>query len=174
MIGGFPGEISLRGGSAIISDDQRYRYVLYRVVGKSERGVLWVMLNPSKADADQDDPTIRRCIAFTRRWGYGWMSVVNLFALRATDPNTIGHVGPETAIGAENDYWIENEAPHASLIIAAWGAKSFGRKGLFGRDAAVRRMLKQHELHHVGLTKNGQHPRHPLYVPGATTPERWT
>ena len=71
--------------SAIISDDKKYRYELRRIWKPKSQLVCWVMLNPSIADANFDDPTIRRCMGYTMRWGCGGIIVVNLFALRATD-----------------------------------------------------------------------------------------
>ena len=70
--------------SAIISECEQYRYELRRIWQPKKGLVCWVMLNPSIADANIDDPTIRRCIGYTAKWGYGGRVVVNLFALRAT------------------------------------------------------------------------------------------
>lgn len=158
-------------GDAVISPEARYRYSLHRQWSETNtRSVLWVMLNPSTADAEQDDPTITRCIAFSRWWGYGRLAVVNLFALRATKPTAIQHAGFPVAVGPDNDAWIRREAEHADLIIAGWGACR-ARNGFFGRDQAVRRLLAPYPLYHIGLTRNGGHPRHPLYVRSDTLPQ---
>lgn len=74
---------------AKLSADGLYRYRLGRTWCPSERGVVWVMLNPSTADAHFDDPTIRRCVGFARSWGMGWITVVNLYAFRATYPQEL-------------------------------------------------------------------------------------
>lgn len=158
---------------ATISSDQRYRYTLFRRWSEHDaRCVLWVMLNPSTADADTDDATIRRCIGFSRSWGYGQLRVVNLFALRATNPAMLEHAGFPVAVGPENDEWIQTQLAHASIVIAAWGHKG----GLFGRDRAVQQILTPWRdlVHHLGLTANGGSPRHPLYVRASVQPTRWS
>ena len=71
---------------AVISDCKRYRYRLWRIWNGSQSRLVFVMLNPSTADGEQDDPTIRKCVGFAERLGYGGIEVVNLFAWRATDP----------------------------------------------------------------------------------------
>ena len=77
-------EITL--SEAVISQDERHRYSLTRRWGNGPRVCCWIMLNPSTADATTDDPTIRRCVRFTQAWGYDALTVVNLYAWRATDP----------------------------------------------------------------------------------------
>ena len=115
------------------------------------------MLNPSTADAYEDDPTIRRCIGFTRRFGGESLEVVNLFALRATNPKELRLSGD--AIGSSNDFFIERAAKTAGMIIAAWGA----HRNLGGRDEKVLRLLTVHQdVWCLGTTKRG-YPRHPLY-----------
>src|SRR5262245_34051042 len=71
--------------SARFSRDRRYRYSLSRRFGDGPTSVF-IMLNPSTADAERDDPTIRKCVGFCRRWGVGELHVVNLFAFRAVSP----------------------------------------------------------------------------------------
>lgn len=164
-------------GSAVIDSTGHYRYVLRREFPACASGlatVLWIMLNPSTADAEQDDPTIRRCTRFAERWGFDAMTVVNLFALRATDPRALrlGATPLEgvwtSPVGPENDDVILDHADRCSLIVAAWG----NRGSLYARDEAVRHLLADRPLYHLGLTKMGQ-PRHPLYVPADTDPQRW-
>src|SRR5262249_32293760 len=107
----------LRG--AVISGDGRYRYSLTRRWGRGPRA-LWIMLNPSRADREVDDPTIRRCIGFSGSWGYGAMEVVNLYALRTPEPRLLRrHPDP---VGPENDGWITRASRRATEIVLAWGA----------------------------------------------------
>src|SRR5437588_2477108 len=91
-------------GSAVFSPDGRYRYLLTRRLGRSRRVATFIMLNPSTADAINNDPTIRKCVGFARRWGCGLLQVVNLFALRATEPRVLRAAADP--VGPENSRWI--------------------------------------------------------------------
>ena len=121
------------------------------------------MLNPSTADADIDDPTIRRCMSFARREGAGGIIVVNLYALRATDPRMLKQApfpfGPANFDALQNVVIEADTAP----IVCAWGADQMAN------DAAKSFMeIAEREdayLVCLGKTKAG-HPRHPLYVRG--------
>lgn len=145
--------------SAVFSEDGRYRYSLKR--RWSERPLMvWCMLNPSTADANQDDPTIRRCIGFALRGGYGGIHVVNLMAYRATDPaECLQQFDP---CGPENDDYLERAARGTGQVVCAWGTKApekivkRGVSHLAGDVAGA-------DLICLGTTKNGS-PRHPLYV----------
>ena len=125
-------------GRALISGDGLYRYWLQRDIGPEYGNALFVMLNPSAADADEDDPTNRRCIEFAKRWGYGSLEVVNLFAWRATDSHQLREQSVyHDVIGPENDAAIKHRAYSAGMIVCAWGNQGeFMRRG---RD--VKRML---------------------------------
>lgn len=158
-------------GYATFSIDRRFRYCLERWITPrsavaardADRLVTFVMLNPSTADAFVDDPTIRKCLKFAKREGADTMRVVNLFALRATNPAELGKVGSREFAGADQANWI---AVRASVIaactsIAAWGTHGhrFDQHRLIrGVDGA----LDGIELHHLGLSKDG-YPKHPLY-----------
>lgn len=150
---------------ALVSPCGRYRYWLTREWGKGAT-VVFVMLNPSVADALVDDPTIRRCIGFARAWGYGAISVVNLYALRSTDPKGLWVV--DDPVGPANDGWLTSFATGAeemdAPIVAAWGANARP-----DRVAAVRKLPGMHRLSALGLTKGGQ-PRHPLYLKADVLP----
>jgi hypothetical protein len=150
---------------ALLSADGRYRYQLMRSWGDGP-WLTFVMLNPSTADALVDDPTIRRCIAFAEAWGYGGLIVVNLFALRATDPREL--LTAVDPVGHENDWHIADAVEQTDLVVAAWGASIPRQHGK--RPAAVRELLG--DAHHLGLTAAG-HPRHPLYLRADTRPTRW-
>jgi hypothetical protein len=143
--------------AASFSRDGRYRYSLRRAWSDGP-AVTWVLLNPSTADARVDDPTIRRCIGFSRRWGFGALEVVNLFALRATDPKILPRA-PDP-VGASNDAALRRALARSAVVVAAWG--EHGR--LHGRSARVRRWLPDGALA-LGLNASGE-PVHPLYVPG--------
>mgnify|MGYP001397548464 CR=1 FL=1 len=146
---------------AIFSPCQRYRYALWRRWEAEPSYVLFVGLNPSTADAERDDPTIRRCIGFARAWGYGGVLVGNLFAYRATLPRDLKAAGDP--VGAENEVWLRGLAERANLVVAAWG-----NHGSFRQQAgAVLPLLPEpHALH---VTQQGQ-PGHPLYLPRTCQP----
>src|SRR3954471_10304152 len=106
---------------AHLSSDGVYRYTLSRLwdTDPVSPEMVWVMLNPSTADAAVDDPTIRRCIGFARLWGYAGIRVVNLFALRAADPKALlAHQDP---VGPDNDHWLR-AVTGERFTMAAWGS----------------------------------------------------
>ena len=148
--------------SAAISDCGAYRYALERLWGDGSRGTCtFIMLNPSTADANQYDPTIRRCLRFADDWGCQGLQVLNLFALRSTDPKALcSHPDP---VGPENDDYLLAWTQDSEIVIAAWGVHG----ALKGRGEAVRRMIPK--LHALKFTKDG-HPSHPLYLPKTLTP----
>jgi hypothetical protein len=151
--------------SAVLSPCGHYRYALTRTWDEDKPTICWVMLNPSTADADQDDPTIRRVVGFSRSWGAGGICVVNLFALRATDPAELARHYPVTWDEQQRNEHTIAEATDRRRTLVAWGAG--GR--LRGQDRRVMEMLKDRLVECLGTTKDG-HPRHPLYVPGCTPP----
>lgn len=157
------------GASAVLSDDGKYRYRLARQWGATARAATFVMLNPSTADATQDDPTIRRCIGFAKSWDLDGLVVVNLYAYRATKPADLWQAADP--IGPENDRRIAgvlvDAALHQTPVIAAWGAH--------GAPLRVKRVTSIAAHYRVpllclGTTKAGA-PRHPLYVRGDTEPD---
>lgn len=149
-------------GRTIISDCKTYRYTLHRRIPSPLRWVrkcVFIMLNPSTADAEVDDPTIRRCISFANREGCTELIVINLFALRSTNPKNLkGHNDP---YGPENNKHFEEALKGASIVVCAWGANQMVEKGL----SRVRNVLTGPDINlkSLGLTKHGK-PRHPLYV----------
>lgn len=149
-------------GSAVISGCGSYRYQLWRSWLGGEGYVLIVGLNPSKADAAQDDPTIRRCVDFAQRWGFSALAMGNLFAFRATKPEDM--MAADDPVGPENDVHLEQMALGARLVVAAWGTQGSWRA------ETVRNTLPN--LHYLALSKDGQ-PRHPLYLPKNLVPTPW-
>jgi hypothetical protein len=148
---------------AVFSRDNRYRYSLVRSWDSGLKPVLFVGLNPSTADVENDDPTIRRCMRFARDWGYGGILMGNLFALRATDPREM--LAAPDPVGERNDYWLRHLASLAGIVVAAWGAHGTHQ----GRAQAVVDSGALGSFTVLGLTKDG-HPRHPLYMPAACRP----
>ena len=115
------------------------------------------MLNPNTADAVRDDPTIRRCVAFARRWGYGGVDVVNLFAYRTPHPRELARA--EDPVGPRNDRYLRRALRTAELVVCAWGATRVAAR----RAHAVAGILDGAPLHCLGRTRSGA-PRHPLYL----------
>lgn len=153
-----------RQSSAVFDSTGHYRYWLTRTWDLGRPAVNFVMLNPSTADQFQLDPTVRRCLYFAIRWGFGTLIVTNLFAWRSTDPAALRR--SSNPVGAENDQFLLRGADQSALRVAAWGMHGT----LHRRDTAVMRLLRFYELTMLGLTKGGS-PRHPLYVRADTRPE---
>lgn len=157
--------------SALLSEDGLYRYLLTRSwSAPGAPRAVFVMLNPSTADATQDDATIRRCVQFAKTWGMGGLTVVNLYALRATQPARLWqHADP---VGPDNDRILTSTAVLAAEadfpIVGAWGANAKP-----ARVAAVLGLPGMGRLQCLGTTKAGQ-PRHPLYLSGGTPLQPWS
>lgn len=151
--------------SAIISECQQYRYQLIRQWDLEKPLVLFIGLNPSTADAELDDPTIRRCIGFAKREGFGGLIMANLFAYRATSPTDMKN--SQNPIGNLNDDWLNKSINECKAVIACWG--SHGNH--LDRHIAVSNLLKSYSpttpILCFGKTKERQ-PKHPLYLASDT------
>ena len=169
---------------AVISECGNYRYWLHRSWPIGIGWTVFVMLNPSTADADKDDPTIRRCIQFAKGFGSKGLIVVNLFAWRATDPRTLlgyrqDYVGPENhayivracEIAAQHDVSEFGDISVSGRVICAWGTHRCAT-----RERVMETMgwidVAYGEAVCLGHTMNGA-PKHPLYVRGDTPLERF-
>lgn len=169
MAGGSAGAgVSEVGGmtrEAILSPDGIYRYALTRGwsgLFPTKGRVLFIMLNPSTADALEDDPTLRRCIDFAQRWDYGSLEIVNLFAFRATNPVLLS-TAPDP-VGPLNLGHVRLALDRADLAIAGWGASCFTSR------SPVLAAITDKPLSCLGRNADGS-PRHPLYVHSATALE---
>lgn len=151
---------------AVISNCGAFRYRLWRYWDQPKGALVFIMLNPSTADADDDDPTIRKCMGFARHLGFGGIEIVNLFAYRATKPKELKAAG--YLVGPENDrHILAVVEAHASLrdnVICAWGANARG----LSRPGAVMSMLSSQGVRPRALhfTDDGI-PAHPLMLPYA-------
>ena len=152
-----------------------YRYWLMRSwgdtltpLGSTLRRLLWVMLNPSKADANRDDPTLKACVEFSRRGGFDALEVVNPCAYISSDPKDL--LAPRDPFGPDNDRWIRMAANVCDSIVVAWGN---GGAAFPERIVEVVEMLRPHgPLLCLGTTKSGQ-PRHPLRLHHDTPLREW-
>lgn len=155
----------VRRSTARFDPTRRYRYTLLRVWDPLLPRLCCCMLNPSTADIDQDDPTVARCGRFARDWGFGSLEVVNIFALRSTDPRKL--YDASDPIGPANDAAILAAARRADLFLAAWG----NHGALRSRGPQVLSRLSQRDIapRCLAVTKQG-HPKHPLYTPSNSLP----
>ena len=141
---------------AIFSNDRKYRYTLRRTWFLGKGYACFVALNPSTADETFDDPTVRRCIRFAQTWGYGGLMMMNLFALRSTDPKRL-YAEKDPVGRPQNDVYLAAVSAKAGITIMAWGT----RGGYMNRDKEVMKLLTN--PHYLALTKEG-YPKHPLYL----------
>lgn len=149
--------------SAVISECGKYRYVLHRSLGSIVRcykPILFVMLNPSIADATIDDATIRRCMGFAKREHRTHLTVVNLFALRATNPVELRQ-SPDPYGPLNSSYLHDEVTKHkGSPIVCAWGSNMWAKPAA----STFVNTFSSADLFCLGKTKDGS-PRHPLYLP---------
>jgi hypothetical protein len=159
------GDILMTATTGNINGRTLYRFDLKRVWNPFGPIVNFIMLNPSTADAFEDDPTIRRCVGFAKSWGHGGIVVTNLYAWRATNPKVIRdmiRIGDErTAIGHNNASFILQHAKESQLVVAAWGAHARIR----GKGILIELQARGIFPSALRLTAAGE-PCHPLYLPG--------
>ena len=152
---------------AVISDCEKYRYVLTR--GYNMHYIPFVMLNPSTADAMEDDNTIRRCIGFASSWGYHGLIVLNLYAYRATDPKALKQIPREEAIGPENENYWEHYLKDQDKVVCGWGSNAdkeiVEQFWTFCQNNDIKTYC-------LGITKANA-PKHPLYLKADTQLVEW-
>lgn len=154
--------------TAEISDCGRYRYSLGRAWSHAIRHMTIVMLNPSTADADVDDPTIRRCIGFAKREGCGGLTVVNLFGLRSSSPKDLKLA--DDPVGPNNMAALFQHVADASIVVCGWGAHPIACAPA-ARFQSFIETQSTIRLWCLGTTQDGA-PRHPLYVRASKCLER--
>lgn len=153
-------DIRLTDG-ADISPCGQYRWSLTRDLGLAGEGICtFIMLNPSTADGNTDDPTVRRCKGFAAAWGFQGLAIVNLFSWRATHP--IDLKAAKDPIGEHTADAIGDALFTSGLVVCAWGVHG----GYLDRDLEVLRMIETAHMspHCLGVSKDG-FPLHPLYQP---------
>lgn len=160
---------------AVLSDGAVYRYTLWRAWhdgSRVPRRCLFVMCNPSDADAERDDPTIRACVAFAQGWGFDRLDVGNLFAFRTPDVSVLRREYERGApvVGPHNDQHLGELLDVAGRVVLAWGAKPWAADRVREVLGLVeRRRPGLRDVYVLRLTQSG-HPEHPLYVPRNTEP----
>lgn len=156
--------------NASISNCGQFRYHLYRQWDEDLPEVMFIMLNPSTADGDVDDPTIRRCIGFAKSWGYGAIHVCNLYAFRATNPKDLFRQESIIGTGDINIKTIEYYSSNCDEVICAWGNHPIISK--------IKKLMPNYNpLQGVDRSKlmaiqisNYGTPKHPLYLRSSLRP----
>ena len=145
---------------ALFSDDFLYRYVLAVTWDNRKPYCCFIMLNPSIADHEISDPTVTRCVVRAKEWGYGGLVVLNIFALRSTNPKALYTCSDP--IGPENDAAITRMAKHAGMVMLGYGVHG----KLFNRGTQVLQLLRESGVQPMvlKLNKDGKTPAHPLYL----------
>ena len=150
--------------NAIFSEDRIHRYVLIREWDLDKPSLMFVGLNPSTADEEKNDPTVRRCIGFAKRWGFGKLLMTNIFAFRSTLPKNL--FKSENPIGNKNNYWLKKLSKKADKIVLA-----YGNHGKFNnRHEEILKIVDN--PHCIKKTKNDM-PIHPLYVKYTNNPIKY-
>jgi hypothetical protein len=161
-------KLGTTSSGALLSSDDRYRWRLWRTWNPGLDTVNFIMLNPSTADHEKDDATIKKCEQFVRRWNYGGFVVTNLFAYRATNPRRIYEV--HNPVGLGNDEHVVEAAKETALVVCAWGNRGTHKN----RASVVMGLLRKEGCltHCLGVTKRDQ-PKHPLYLSYSTRLDRF-
>lgn len=156
--------------ASVISDCKKYRYLLRRVWDEYKPRALIVMLNPSTADADKDDATIRSLVRICTVLGFGGFEVVNLFAFRATNPKELYNEYDNDVVGPNNDITIEAALHRCDLPIVGWGTHQLA----YARGKTVISMIRQRRpaVFCLGSNKD-KSPKHPLYIKSDQTLEMY-
>lgn len=149
---------------AKFSPCRKYRYTLWRVWDEEKPMIAFLALNPSAADEEKNDPTVQRCINYAKKWGYGGMYMLNIFAFRATDPKVMK--AEEDPVGEENDKFILETIEKVDRLICAWG--NHGQH--MDRSDDIEILLHGLKLECLGVNKSGE-PKHPLYLKADLEPE---
>lgn len=155
---------------AFISACGKYRYGLARQWDESKPSVAFMLLNPSTANAEVDDPTVRRCIDYANSWDYGGIYIVNVCPYRSTDPKALPKVDIPDEIYDKNALHIAAVYKVVDKFIAGWGNSlplSFIQKSGY----IIKTLLERKKLFMLAENKDGS-PRHPLYLKKDLMPQQ--
>ncbi len=163
-------KIEYKSSTCQISKDRRRRYTLRRVWDPGKPSVVWILLNPSTADAKKDDATIRKIVGFSDRWGYGSITVINLFSVRSTFPSEIpglleDHNESAMSFSRKEISILRNSSTAAETVVVAWGNGSKASALVKARSEIVLDILgacvPAERIKCLGKTAAGN-PRHPV------------
>lgn len=158
----YGGPTMMRG--ALFSADRQYRYSLFRIWDDMKPKVMFIGLNPSTANENEDDQTIKKCMGFAKKWGYGGIYMTNLFSYVSTDPNKLLTSGEPIE---ENNKILLEISSKSHLIIFAWG--SFKQHKT--RMTEVISMFPNART--IGPISIDGFPKHPSRLPYSLTPEKY-
>ena len=151
---------------------RKYRYSLRHswvddnLIPEPEKPIMWIGLNPSTADENQLDPTLRRIRKFSADWGFNCFYMTNLFAYRATEPKDM--IAQSDPIGSENDQTLLETSKKCDMVLCCWG----NHGGHLGRSAEVLELLKDRNLYYLEMT-GADEPKHPLYAKGTIVAKKF-
>ncbi|MEO0570510.1 MAG: DUF1643 domain-containing protein [Bacteroidota bacterium] len=146
---------------AILSSNQKERFVLWRKWDDSKPTILFIGLNPSVADDVKTDPTTKRIVSHSKRWGFGRCFLMNCFAYISTNPKNLTPSGD----WQQNLKWLDTIAPFCSEVIFAWGQHPLVKT--LGRDNYFQKRFPNAKC--MGTNLDGS-PKHPLYLPYSSKP----
>jgi len=153
--------VSIIDSGAKFSKCRKYRYTLWRTWDKLKPKIMFLGLNPSTADEIKNDPTVTRCINYSKSWGYGGMYMMNIFSFRTTYPVELKKA--KDPIGSKNDYWIKKIYKDVDKCIGAWG-----NDGEFkNRSEDIIKLIP--DIYCLKVNSSGQ-PAHPLYLKSNLSP----
>lgn len=144
---------------AVISSCEKYRYQLWRIWDEDKPKVMFLMLNPSTADEEDNDPTLRRCIGYANSWGYGGLYIGNLYAYRTKDRSKLNYA--ENPTGDDNHRHLIEMLSKCDKIVCAWGNGEGQPKKIFDNFS---------DLHYLKLNDDAT-PTHPLYLKSDLKPQ---
>lgn len=149
---------------AVITEDQKYRYALWRKWKLGGRNIMFIGLNPSRANEYFNDPTITRLINFSKDWGFDGMYMANLFAWRDPDPSFLKQFGVLNFfeyVGSHTDEWLRVMSADSVRLVFCWGSWN---------NIEIRSKVVEHEFPGAmcfGKNADGS-PKHPLYLKKTT------
>ena len=138
--------------------------------------MVFVMLNPSIADDQQDDPTVRKCMGFAAANGCNSIVIANLFAFVSPYPAALLEV--DDPIGIQADDYLSRavqitQSDQADLV-AAWGSQPRLRDALRPRVDLFEQICRTFSVTPLclGVNRDGS-PRHPARLGYDTPLEPW-
>lgn len=157
---------------AKFSPCRRYRYVLWRTWDPSKAVLVFLMLNPSTANEEDDDATTKKIMRIVANQGYGGIRIVNLFAVRHRNPEILLEMADP--IGPDNDRTLREEIARGRTIVCAWGNGGTGKLRALVKLRAIKvmRLLMGAETRALSVTQDGE-PGHPLFLSDESVPVVW-